>query len=112
MTVTGLTKREAEALAFIGDYSVEHGCAPNYDEIKDYLQVASKSNVHRLVTALERRGHLVRVPHSARSVALANQFPDPYNDFALHHLTDAKLSDLIVAAGAILAQRRKGRAAA
>lgn len=65
----GLTPRQAKALAFIGAHHAERGHAPSYDEIAAHLGLASKSNVCRLVQALEERGAIRRLRGRGRSIA-------------------------------------------
>lgn len=66
-----LTRCQKEALEFIREYCAEHGgVAPSYDEIMSGLGIHSKSGVHRLVTALEQRGHIDRIPGIARSIVV------------------------------------------
>jgi SOS-response transcriptional repressor LexA len=65
----GLTSREAQLLAFIKAYKAENdGVAPNFDEMKAALGLASKCSIHRLLVALEERGRIVRLPHQARAI--------------------------------------------
>lgn len=66
----GLTPRQRETLTFIEQYIAARGCSPTYDEIKDGLGIGSKSGVHRLVVALERRGHVKRLPNMGRSITV------------------------------------------
>ena len=66
----GLTNRQRELLAFIRDYHASNGITPSYDEMKAALGLASKSGIHRMVVALEERGHIFRVPNLARCIVL------------------------------------------
>ena len=70
----GLTHRQAECLRVIRERLAQSGVPPTYDEICVALDIASKSNVHRLVDALVERGHLRRIPNHARGLALADEF--------------------------------------
>ncbi|MEQ8405429.1 MAG: transcriptional repressor LexA [Oceanicaulis sp.] len=65
-----LTKKQHELLLFIHKRLSEDGVSPSFDEMKDALQLASKSGVHRLVSALEERGFLRRLPHRARALEI------------------------------------------
>ncbi|NQU71485.1 MAG: repressor LexA, partial [Rhodospirillales bacterium] len=53
-----LTKKQFELLKFIDIHIKEHGVSPSFDEMKDALNLKSKSGIHRLITALEERGFL------------------------------------------------------
>lgn len=63
-----LTKKQHELLLFIHKRLSEDGVSPSFDEMKDALQLASKSGVHRLVSALEERGFIRRLAHRARAL--------------------------------------------
>jgi repressor LexA len=63
-----LTKKQRELLLFINDRIKETGVSPSFDEMKQALDLASKSGIHRLITALEERGFLRRLAHRARAL--------------------------------------------
>jgi len=70
-----LTKKQHELLLFIHKRLSEDGVSPSFDEMKDALQLASKSGVHRLVSALEERGFIRRLAHRARALEVL-KLPD------------------------------------
>ena len=63
-----LTAKQLELLRFIGDRLERDGVPPSFDEMKEALGLASKSGIHRLITALEERGYIRRLPNRARAV--------------------------------------------
>ncbi len=63
-----LTRKQHELLMFIHQRIRETGVSPSFDEMKDALDLASKSGIHRLITALEERGFLRRLAHRARAL--------------------------------------------
>ena len=63
-----LTRKQRELLQFIQDRLGETGVSPSFDEMKDALGLKSKSGVHRLITGLEERGFIRRLPHRARAL--------------------------------------------
>jgi repressor LexA len=63
-----LTKKQHQLLVFIRDRVARDGVAPSFDEMKEALQLQSKSGIHRLIMALEERGFLRRLPHRARAL--------------------------------------------
>jgi len=63
-----LTRKQYELLMFIDERLQETGVSPSFDEMKDALGLRSKSGVHRLITGLEERGFLRRLPHRARAL--------------------------------------------
>ena len=63
-----LTQKQKELLMFIHARLQEHGVPPSFDEMKEALDLKSKSGIHRLITALEERGFIRRLPHRARAL--------------------------------------------
>ena len=63
-----LTRKQHELLAFIQKRIEESGVSPSFDEMKDALDLKSKSGIHRLITALEERGFIRRLAHRARAL--------------------------------------------
>ncbi|HVX98575.1 MAG TPA: transcriptional repressor LexA [Pseudorhodoplanes sp.] len=63
-----LTRKQAELLRFIHERLKESGVPPSFDEMKEALDLRSKSGIHRLITALEERGFIRRLPNRARAI--------------------------------------------
>ncbi|WP_422055336.1 transcriptional repressor LexA [Sphingomonas sp.] len=63
-----LTKKQHELICFIADRLADTGVSPSFEEMKDALDLKSKSGVHRLISALEERGFLRRLPNRARAL--------------------------------------------
>ncbi|WP_181707114.1 transcriptional repressor LexA [Chthonobacter rhizosphaerae] len=63
-----LTRKQFELLMFIHERLKESGVPPSFDEMKDALDLKSKSGIHRLITALEERGFIRRLPNRARAL--------------------------------------------
>ena len=84
-----LTVKQRELLLFIHQKIQETGVSPSFDEMKEALDLASKSGIHRLITALEERGFLRRLPNRARALEIlklpdamgAGQTPRPSRTF-------------------------------
>jgi repressor LexA len=72
-----LTRKQLELLRFIHERLTETGVPPSFDEMKDALDLRSKSGIHRLITALEERGFIRRLPNRARAIEVIKQ-PDGY----------------------------------
>jgi len=70
-----LTKKQYELLMFINERVKEAGVPPSFDEMKEALNLKSKSGIHRLITALEERGFIRRMPHRARALDIL-KLPD------------------------------------
>jgi repressor LexA len=63
-----LTKKQHELLVYVNDYISRTGVSPSFDEMKEALDLKSKSGIHRLITGLEERGFIRRLPHRARAL--------------------------------------------
>ena len=63
-----LTRKQHELICFINDRLAETGVSPSFEEMKEALSLKSKSGVHRLISALEERGYLRRLPNRARAL--------------------------------------------
>ncbi|KAF2992634.1 transcriptional repressor LexA [Methylocystis sp. MJC1] len=63
-----LTKKQSDLLRFIHERLKETGVPPSFDEMKDALDLRSKSGIHRLILALEERGFIRRLPNRARAL--------------------------------------------
>jgi repressor LexA len=70
-----LTKKQYELLLYIDEHLKRHGVSPSFDEMKDALRLKSKSGIHRLITALEERGFIRRLPNRARALEVL-RLPD------------------------------------
>jgi len=70
-----LTRKQYELLMFIQERLKETGVPPSFDEMKDALDLRSKSGIHRLITALEERGFIRRLPNRARAMEVV-RLPD------------------------------------
>ena len=70
-----LTKKQYNLLQFIDNHLKSRGVSPSFDEMKDALGLKSKSGIHRLITGLEERGFIRRLPHRARALEVL-QLPE------------------------------------
>lgn len=70
-----LTRKQHDLLMFIHERLQEAGVPPSFDEMKDALDLKSKSGIHRLITALEERGFIRRLPNRARALEIL-KLPD------------------------------------
>ena len=68
-----LTRKQYELLRFINERLKEAGVPPSFDEMKDALDLRSKSGIHRLITALEERGFIRRLPNRARALEVIRE---------------------------------------
>ena len=65
-----LTKKQKQLLNYISNFQNRNGVTPSYEEMKDALNLKSKSGIHRLVLALEERGFVKRLAHKARALEI------------------------------------------
>ncbi len=70
-----LTRKQHELLCYINDRLSETGVSPSFEEMKEALELKSKSGVHRLISALEERGFIRRLPNRARALEVL-RMPD------------------------------------
>ena len=80
-----LTRKQYELLRFIHERLKEAGVPPSFDEMKEALDLRSKSGIHRLITALEERGFIRRLPNRARAIEVI-RLPDS----VAHGVTNAR----------------------
>ncbi|TAD92320.1 MAG: transcriptional repressor LexA [Alphaproteobacteria bacterium] len=71
-----LTRKQRELLQFLIERLEADGVCPSFDEMKDALNLRSKSGVHRLISGLEERGFLRRLPHRARALEVVKRPED------------------------------------
>ena len=76
-----LTRKQHELLLYIHRYLNEHGVSPSFDEMKEALSLKSKSGIHRLISGLEERGFIRRLPHRARALEVL-RLPEDVGRFA------------------------------
>ncbi|MEM9048206.1 MAG: transcriptional repressor LexA [Pseudomonadota bacterium] len=83
-----LTKKQFDLLRFINNRILRDGVSPSFDEMKDALDLRSKSGIHRLISALEERGFIRRLAHRARAIEVL-KMPESLVDDRLARLVSA-----------------------
>ena len=63
-----LTEKQYKLLMFINKVLKETGCSPSFEEMKEAVGLKSKSGIHALITALEERNFIKKLPHRARAL--------------------------------------------
>ena len=76
-----LTRKQRDLLLFIHERMSTDDVAPSFEEMKEALDLKSKSGIHRLITGLEERGYIERLPHRARALEI-KRLPDGFKDDA------------------------------
>lgn len=89
-----LTRKQHELIRFIQTRLEETGVSPSFEEMKEALDLRSKSGVHRLISALEERGFIRRLPNRARALEVLKQPEDVQNKAPAK--APAKVADNVV----------------
>ncbi len=88
-----LTRKQLDLLEFIHTRMQRDGVPPSFDEMKEALDLRSKSGIHRLITALEERGFIRRLAHKARAIEIT-RLPDALETRGFHpRVIDGDLAD-------------------
>jgi repressor LexA len=95
-----LTKKQLDLLAFIHKRVQRDGVPPSFDEMKEALDLRSKSGIHRLITALEERGFIRRLAHRARAIEVV-KLPDSMGGGFSPRVIDGDLPDTSAPANAL-----------
>ncbi len=65
-----LTKKQKELFVYLNDYISSNDISPSFEEMKNAVNLKSKSGIHRLITSLEQRGYIKRLKHKARAMEI------------------------------------------
>ena len=68
-----LTKKQKELFVYLRDYISSNDISPSFEEIKNAVNLKSKSGIHRLITSLEQRGYIKRLKHKARAMEITKE---------------------------------------
>lgn len=68
-----MTEKQYALLKYLREYMADKPVAPSYEEMMNHLEVTSKSGIHRLLSALEERNHIRRIPNRARAIELLGE---------------------------------------
>ena len=68
-----LTKKQKELFVYLSDYISSNDISPSFEEMKNAVNLKSKSGIHRLITSLEQRGYIKRLKHKARAMEIAKE---------------------------------------
>ena len=72
-----LTRKQSELLEYLTTHLSMNDVPPSFDEMRDALGLASKSGIHRLVSGLEERGYIRRLPNRARAIEILRPAGEP-----------------------------------
>ena len=68
-----LTKKQKELFVYLRDYISSNDISPSFEEMKNAVNLKSKSGIHRLITSLEQRGYIKRLKHKARAMEIIKE---------------------------------------
>ena len=71
-----LTKKQKELFVYLKDYISSNEICPSFEEMKNAVNLKSKSGIHRLITSLEQRGYIKRLKHKARAMEITKDLPN------------------------------------
>ena len=74
-----LTKKQKELFEFLSGYITKNNISPSFEEMKDAVNLKSKSGIHRLITSLEQRGFIKRLKHKARAMEITRTLSNTLN---------------------------------
>ena len=70
-----LTKKQKELFVYLNNYISSNDISPSFEEMKNAVNLKSKSGIHRLITSLEQRGNIKRLKHKARAMEITKNLP-------------------------------------
>ena len=99
-----LTKKQKELFEYLNNFISRNGISPSFEEMKNALNLKSKSGIHRLITSLEQRGFIKRLPHRARAMEIIKSLEETYiqnNEFSINSINNSISIPLlgVIAAG-------------
>ena len=96
-----LTKKQKELFDYLSNYISKNSISPSFEEMKDAVNLKSKSGIHRLITSLEERGFIKRLKHKARAMEITKKTTNNFSNFDNHNENSSVLIPLLgsIAAG-------------
>ena len=76
-----LTKKQKELFVYLNNYISSNDISPSFEEMKNAVNLKSKSGIHRLITSLEQRGYIKRLKHKARAMEITKDLPNHNSKF-------------------------------
>jgi len=87
-----LTKKQKELFVYLKDYISSNEISPSFEEMKNAVNLKSKSGIHRLITSLEQRGYINRLKHKARAMEIVKELPSKDVNYSRSNNDDSFLS--------------------
>ena len=86
-----LTRKQKELFDYLCDYVSLHSISPSFEEMKEAVNLKSKSGIHRLITSLEQRGFIKRLKHKARAMEITKKFSNMVNKNDLNQMNNYEI---------------------
>ena len=83
-----LTKKQKELFIYLKTFISNNEISPSFEEMKNAVNLKSKSGIHSLITSLEQRGYIKRLKHKARAMEIIKDFPNKNNNEAISNNND------------------------
>ena len=96
-----LTKKQKELFVYLNNYISSNDISPSFEEMKNAVNLKSKSGIHRLITSLEQRGYIKRLKHKARAMEIVDKNPNNNNNNNFSDVISIPLIGTIAAGEAI-----------
>ena len=87
-----LTKKQKELFDYLSNYIAKNSISPSFEEMKNAVNLKSKSGIHRLITSLEQRGFIRRLKHKARAMEITKTFTNNFNN--INHVKGSNSIDI------------------
>ena len=92
-----LTKKQKELFDYLSNYISKNSISPSFEEMKNAVNLKSKSGIHRLITSLEQRGFITRLKHKARAMEITRTLANNINNVNFSNSIDIPLLGSIAA---------------
>ena len=92
-----LTKKQKELFDYLSNYIAKNSISPSFEEMKNAVNLKSKSGIHRLITSLEQRGFITRLKHKARAMEITKTLANNINNVNFSNSIDIPLLGSIAA---------------
>ena len=96
-----LTKKQKELFDYLSNYIAKNSISPSFEEMKNAVNLKSKSGIHRLITSLEQRGFITRLKHKARAMEITKTLANNINNVNFSNSIDIPLLGSIAAGNPI-----------
>jgi len=90
-----LTHKQKELFVYLNNYISSNDISPSFEEMKNAVNLKSKSGIHRLITSLEQRGYIKRLKHKARAMEITKELKNNNNSIPGKKVLDNKKREIL-----------------